>query len=52
MYFDEPVGEAIPRSNDRVLGVVLAVNSLALLLLPIGMNPILEWCRNAFAHLA
>lgn len=52
MYFDEPVGEAIPRSNDRVLGVVLAVNSLALLLLPIGMNPILEWCKNAFAHLA
>jgi NADH-quinone oxidoreductase subunit N len=52
MYFDEPVGEAKPRNNDRVLGVVLAVNSLVLLVLPLAMNPILEMCKQAFAHLS
>lgn len=52
MYFDEPVGEAMPRSNDRVLGVVLGVNALALLALGLSWNPIMVWCQNAFAHLA
>ena len=52
MYFDEPVGEAMPRNNDRVLGVVLGVNALALLLLPLGLNPVMAWCQQAFAHLA
>ncbi|WP_142806451.1 NADH-quinone oxidoreductase subunit NuoN [Stenotrophomonas maltophilia] len=52
MYFDEPVGEAVPRSNDRVLGVVLGVNALALLALGLSWNPIMLWCQKAFAHLA
>ncbi|MCD9086602.1 NADH-quinone oxidoreductase subunit NuoN [Stenotrophomonas sp. SY1] len=52
MYFDEPVGEALPRNNDRILGIVLGVNSILLLFLPLGLGPILEWMRNAFAHLS
>ncbi|HFK2885311.1 TPA: NADH-quinone oxidoreductase subunit NuoN [Stenotrophomonas maltophilia] len=52
MYFDEPVGEAMPRSNDRVLGLVLGVNALALLALGLAWNPIMIWCQQAFAHLA
>jgi NADH-quinone oxidoreductase subunit N len=52
MYFDEPVGEAMPRSNDRVLGVVLGVNALALLALGLAWNPLMVWCQQAFAHLA
>ncbi|MHC1668169.1 NADH-quinone oxidoreductase subunit NuoN [Stenotrophomonas maltophilia] len=52
MYFDEPVGEAIPRSNDRMLGLVLGVNALALLALGLAWNPIMVWCQQAFAHLA
>lgn len=52
MYFDEPVGEALPRNNDRVLGVVLGVNALALLALGVSWNPIMVWCQQAFAHLA
>ncbi|WP_409460290.1 NADH-quinone oxidoreductase subunit NuoN [Stenotrophomonas maltophilia] len=52
MYFDEPVGEAMPRSNDRVLGLVLGANALALLALGIAWNPIMVWCQQAFAHLA
>ena len=48
MYFDEPVGAPLPAHNDRVLGIVLGVNSLALLVLPLGLNPILEWCQRAF----
>lgn len=52
MYFDEPVGEALPRNDDRVLGVVLGVNALALLALGLAWNPIMVWCQQAFAHLA
>ncbi len=52
MYFDEPVGEPLPRNNDRILGIVLGVNSIVLLVLPLGLGPILEWMRNAFAHLS
>lgn len=52
MYFDEPVGEAMPRNNDRVLGLVLGVNALALLALGLAWNPIMVWCQQAFAHLA
>ncbi|WP_295556994.1 NADH-quinone oxidoreductase subunit NuoN [uncultured Stenotrophomonas sp.] len=52
MYFDEPVGEAMPRSNDRVLGLVLGVNALALLALGLAWNPIMVWCQKAFAHIA
>lgn len=52
MYFDEPVGEAMPRNNDHVLGVVLGVNALALLALGLAWNPIMVWCQQAFAHLA
>ncbi len=46
MYFDEPVGEAMPRSNDRVLGLVLGVNALALLALGLAWNPIMVWCQQ------
>ncbi len=52
MYFDEPVGEPLPAHNDRVLGVVLGVNALALLALGFAWNPIMVWCQQAFAHLA
>jgi len=52
MYFDEPVGEPLPRHNDRILGIVLGMNSLVLLLLPVGLGPIMEWMRNSFAHLS
>ena len=52
MYFDEPVGEPLPANNDRVLGVVLGVNALALLALGLSWNPIMVWCQQAFAHLA
>lgn len=51
MYFDEPVGESLPRNNDRILGIVLGVNSVLLLFLPLGLGPIMEWMRNSFAHL-
>ena len=51
MYFDEPVGEMKAKANDRVVGIVLAVNALLLLVLPLAMNPILEACKRAFAHL-
>jgi NADH-quinone oxidoreductase subunit N len=52
MYFDEPVGEPLPRNNDRILGIVLGVNSILLLFLPLGLGPIMEWMRNSFAHLS
>jgi len=52
MYFDEPVGEPLPRNNDRLLGIVLGVNCVALLLLPVALGPLLAWMRNAFAHLS
>jgi len=52
MYFDEPVGEPLPRNNDRVLGIVLGVNCVALLMLPVALGPLLAWMRNAFAHLS
>lgn len=52
MYFDEPVGEALPRNNDRVLGVVLGVNAIALLALGLAWNPIMRWCQQAFAHIS
>lgn len=52
MYFDEPVGAPLPRSSDRLLGVVLSVNALGLLVLGLAWNPIMAWCQQAFAHLA
>jgi NADH-quinone oxidoreductase subunit N len=52
MYFDEPVGEPLPANNDRVLGVVLGVNALALLALGLSWNPIMVWCQQAFAHIS
>ncbi len=48
MYFDEPVGASLPAHNDRVLGVVLGVNSLGLLALGLTRNPIMVWCQRAF----
>jgi len=52
MYFDEPVGEPLPANNDRVLGVVLGVNALALLALGVAWNPIMVWCQQAFAQIS
>jgi NADH-quinone oxidoreductase subunit N len=52
MYFDEPVGEPLPANDDRVIGVVLGVNALALLALGLAWNPIMVWCQQAFAHLS
>ncbi|MDB6164353.1 MAG: nuoN [Xanthomonadaceae bacterium] len=48
MYFDEPVGELIPRSN-RPLQIAFGVNALALLVLGIFWNPLMTWCLQAFA---
>lgn len=48
MYFDEPVGAPLAASNDRVLGVVLGVNSLGLLALGLAWNPLMVWCQRAF----
>jgi NADH-quinone oxidoreductase subunit N len=52
MYFDEPVGEPLPRHNDRVLGIVLGVNCVGLLVLPLGLGVMAEWVRTAFTHLS
>jgi len=52
MYFDEPVGEPLPRHNDRVLGIVLGVNCVGLLVLPLGLGVLAEWVRTAFTHLS
>jgi len=48
MYFDEPVGAPLAAHDDRVLGVVLGVNSLGLLALGLAWNPIMVWCQRAF----
>jgi NADH-quinone oxidoreductase subunit N len=48
MYFDEPVGELVPR-NDRPLQVAFGVNALALLVLGIFWNPLMTWCQQAFS---
>lgn len=52
MYFDEPVGEPLPRNKDRVLGIVLGVNAVALIAVVPVLSPIMAWCQQAFAHLA
>jgi NADH-quinone oxidoreductase subunit N len=48
MYFDEPVGELVPR-NDRPLQVAFGVNALSLLVLGVFWNPLMTWCQQAFA---
>jgi len=49
MYFDEPVGEMPPPRADRVVPMVFGVNALGLLALGIAWNPIMAWCKLAFA---
>ena len=49
MYFDEPVGEQVAPSTDRVLRVVFGVNALALLAFGLFWSPIMAWCQQAFA---
>ena len=49
MYFDEPVGEQMAPSTDRVLRVVFGVNALALLAFGLFWSPIMAWCQQAFA---
>ncbi len=48
MYFDEPIGELIPR-NDRPLQVAFGINALSLLVLGVFWNPLMTWCQQAFA---
>jgi len=48
MYFDDPVGELVPR-NDRPLQVAFGINALALLVLGIFWNPLMTWCQQAFS---
>ena len=50
MYFDQPVegSEMYPRDN-RGMRVMFAVNALSLLVLSLGLNPLLAWCRQVFA---
>ncbi|HUH90299.1 MAG TPA: NADH-quinone oxidoreductase subunit NuoN [Lysobacter sp.] len=48
MYFDEPVGEMPPPSQNRPLRVVFGVNALALLALGLAWSPIMEWCQRSF----
>jgi NADH-quinone oxidoreductase subunit N len=47
MYFDEPVGEFVPR-KDRPVQIAFGVNALALLVLGIFWNPLMTWCQQAF----
>src|SRR6478672_9939546 len=47
MYFDDPVGELVPR-KDRPLQIAFGVNALALLVLGIFWNPLMTWCQQAF----
>jgi NADH-quinone oxidoreductase subunit N len=48
MYFDEPVGDLVPR-DDRPLRLAFGLNALALLVLGIFWNPLMTWCQQAFA---
>ncbi len=51
MYFDDAedaLALAGPRPNQG-MRVLFAVNALALLVLSLGLNPILAWCRQVFA---
>jgi NADH-quinone oxidoreductase subunit N len=48
MYFDEPVGELVPR-NDRPLQIAFGINALGLLVLGIFWNPLMSWCQQAFS---
>ena len=47
MYFDEPVGDLVPR-DDRPLRLAFGLNALALLVLGIFWNPLMTWCQQAF----
>lgn len=53
MYFDEPEStagrEPMGQREDVSLRVVFAVNALALLVLGLAWNPIMDWCQQAFA---
>lgn len=49
MYFEqaEEGSEMYPRDN-RGMRILFAVNALGLLVLSLGFNPILAWCRQVF----
>ena len=49
MFFDEPEGEPMVQRDDLVLRVVFAANALGLLALGLAWNPIMAWCKQAFA---
>ncbi|MGY0798388.1 NADH-quinone oxidoreductase subunit NuoN [Lysobacter sp. A286] len=48
MYFDEPIGEMPPPSQNRPLRIVFGVNAVALLALGLAWSPIMEWCQRSF----
>ncbi len=48
MYFDDPVGDMPPPSNDRPLRIVFGVNAMLLLALGFVWSPIMEWCQRSF----
>ena len=49
MYFDESVGEPIAARDNGVMRFVFSVNALALLVLGVFWDPIMTWCKAAFA---
>ncbi len=49
MYFDEPAGEPLQVRSNRPLRAMFAVNALALLVLGLAWNPVMDWCQKAFA---
>ena len=49
MYFEEPEGEPMVQRDDALLRTVFAINALSLFALGIVADPILAWCKQAFA---
>ncbi|RMH94797.1 NADH-quinone oxidoreductase subunit NuoN [Lysobacter pythonis] len=48
MYFETSEGEPMTPRDNRAMRTLFAVNALLLLALALGINPILEWCRQVF----
>lgn len=49
MYFDEPADAPRGGYDDRPLRIAFGVNALSLLALGLAWNPIMAWCKAAFA---
>ena len=49
MYFEQAEeGSEIHARNNRGMRILFAVNALGLLVLSLGLNPLLAWCRQVF----